>query len=149
MPSTRAREPDALDRRILGALAADARATHAAIARAVKLSRSAVQERIARMERDGIIAGYTVRLGEGARAPALRAYLLVTGQTGRLEHVADALRGRPGVVACSFVSGDVDLVLEIAAGETGELTGLRDEVAALPGVATTRTLVVLAARWSR
>ncbi|HEU4410312.1 MAG TPA: Lrp/AsnC family transcriptional regulator [Polyangiaceae bacterium] len=140
---------DDVDRRILRALEANARATHAAIARAVKLSRSAVQERIARMEREGVIAGYTVRLGQGGAAPALRAYLLVTGKTARLEHVADALRGRPEVVGCAFVSGDIDLVLELAAGKTEELTALRDAVAAMPDVATTRTLVVMATRWSR
>lgn len=142
-------ELDDLDRRILRALEANARATHASIARAVKLSRSAVQERIARMEREGVIAGYTVRLGDGGDAPALRAYLLVTGKTGRLEHVATALRGRPEVVGCAFVSGDIDLVLEIVAGKTDEITALRDEIAAMPEVGTTRTLVVMATRWLR
>ncbi|HEU4536957.1 MAG TPA: Lrp/AsnC family transcriptional regulator [Polyangiaceae bacterium] len=142
-------ELDDLDRRILRALDANARATHASIARAVKLSRSAVQERIARMEREGVIAGYGVRLGAAGAAPGLRAYLLVAGQTGRLEHVATALRGRPEVAACAFVSGEIDVVLEIAADSTEGLTRLRDEIAAMPGVATTRTLVVLASRWAR
>jgi DNA-binding Lrp family transcriptional regulator len=46
-------------------------------------------------------------------------------------------------------SGDIDLVLEIAAGKTDEITALRDAIAAMPEVATTRTLVVMATRWSR
>lgn len=140
---------DHLDRQILRALDANARATHASIARQVKLSRSAVQERIARLEREGVIAGYGVRLGAGGQPPKLRAYLLITGKTGQLESVATTLRGRPEVVACAFVSGDIDVVLELAVDHTDDLTRLRDEIAALPNVATTRTLVVMASRWSR
>jgi DNA-binding Lrp family transcriptional regulator len=140
---------DDVDRQILRALDANARATHAAIGRAVNLSRSAVQERIARMERDGVIAGYGVRLRRGDLGPALRAYLLVTGTTARLEHVAAALRGSPEVVGCAFVSGEVDLVLELAVDAAERLAALRDRVAAMPGVATTRTLVVMATRWAR
>ena len=54
---------DDLDRRLLAELGADARLTQVALAARVGLSRSAVQERLKRLERDGVILGYTLRLG--------------------------------------------------------------------------------------
>src|SRR3990167_8239156 len=50
-------ELDELDRRILAELGADARLTQVALAARVGLSRSAVQERLKRLERDGVILG--------------------------------------------------------------------------------------------
>ena len=69
---------DDLDRRLIAELSADARLTQVALAARVGLSRSAVQERLKRLERDGVILGYTLRLGLDS-APGVRAYLLVRG----------------------------------------------------------------------
>jgi Lrp/AsnC family transcriptional regulator, leucine-responsive regulatory protein len=141
---------DDVDRRILLALEADGRASHAAIARRVNLSRSAVQERIARMERDGTIAGYTVRRGAAAEpARALRALVFLTGKAPRLDRVVAWLRDRPEVASCSLVSGEIDMVLEARVASTEELAALRDALAALPEVASTRTLLVMANCFSR
>ena len=60
---------DETDRRLLAELEADGRLTQVALAARVGLSRTAVQERIARLEREGVIQGYTIRLrnpGAGA-----------------------------------------------------------------------------------
>ena len=58
---------------------ADARLSQAALGAWVGLSRSAVQERLRRLERKNIIAGYTLRLGPIGAAPGARPYLLVKG----------------------------------------------------------------------
>ena len=56
---------DPLDERIIAELTRNARAAHAELAAKVNLSRNAVRQRIERLERDGAIQGYTIRLGEG------------------------------------------------------------------------------------
>lgn len=66
---------DDKDAAILDALAADSRAPLKAIAAAVGLSRSSVQERIARLVADGTIAGFSIR--RGAEQKGARAYMLV------------------------------------------------------------------------
>ena len=53
---------DALDRRIIRELQRNARATTSNIAERLEVARSTVHERIARMEKDGTIAGYSVVL---------------------------------------------------------------------------------------
>ena len=59
---------DDLDRNILGLLGADARMSMATLARRLKVARSTIQARLERLETTGVIAGYTLKLGESARA---------------------------------------------------------------------------------
>ncbi|MFN8011354.1 MAG: Lrp/AsnC family transcriptional regulator [Holophagaceae bacterium] len=140
---------DDLDRRILSELQADARLSQAAIAARVGLSRSAVQSRIARLEACGVIAGYTLRLGSGRGRPGVRAYLLVQGSGPSHDRAVKALEAFPEVRVADSVSGDTDLVLQLEADSLPDVTRVRDEVAKLPGVAGTRTLLVMQARFDR
>ena len=63
---------DELDRNILGLLGADARMSVATLSRRLKVARSTIQARLERLETSGVIAGYTLKLGEGAREGRLR-----------------------------------------------------------------------------
>jgi DNA-binding Lrp family transcriptional regulator len=139
---------DALDRRLLAELIADARLTQVALAARVGISRSAVQERLKRLERDGVIAGYTIRLGQ-ARTVGVRAYLLLKGTAGSHEKALKALAAFPEVRAADSVSGDIDLVLQVEAERLEDINRVRDEVAKLPGVGGTQTLLVMAHRFDR
>ncbi|WP_243317931.1 Lrp/AsnC family transcriptional regulator [Geothrix paludis] len=139
---------DDLDRRLLAELGADARLTQVALAARVGLSRSAVQERLKRLERDGVILGYTLRLGQDSR-PGVRAYLLVRGSGPSHERALKRLEAFPEVRVADSVSGDIDLVLQLEADRLEDLNRIRDEVARLPGIASTQTLLVMAARFDR
>ncbi len=141
-------ELDDLDRRLIAELCADARLTQVALAARVGLSRSAVQARIKRLEREGVIRGYTLRL-DRERPAGVRAYLLVQGSGPSHERAVRALEAFPEVRVADSVSGDIDLVLQLEADRVEDLNRLRDEVAKLPGIAATRTLLVLAPRFDR
>ena len=139
---------DDLDRRLLAELEADARLTQVALAARVGLSRSAVQERLKRLERDGVILGYTLRLGQ-VRPPGVRAYLLVKGNGPSHDRAVRTLETFPEVRVADSVSGDIDLVLQLEADRLEDLNRVRDEVAKLPGIASTQTLLVMAPRFDR
>ena len=64
---------DELDRNIIGLLSADARVSVATLSRRLKVARSTIQARLERLETSGVIAGYTVKLGEAARQGRIRA----------------------------------------------------------------------------
>ena len=140
---------DELDRRILAELQADARLSQAAIAARVGLSRSAVQSRVARLEDSGVIAGYTLRLGVERDRPLVRAYLLVQGSGPDHNRAVKAREAFPEIRIADTVSGDTDLVLLVEAERLEDVTRVRDEVAKLPGIAGTRTLLVMQARFDR
>jgi DNA-binding Lrp family transcriptional regulator len=139
---------DELDRRLLAELAADARLTQVALAARVGLSRTAVQERLKRLEREGVILGYTLRLGQEPPR-GLRAYLLVKGTGASHDRAVRILEAFPEVRVADSVSGDIDLVLQLEAETLADLNRVRDEIAKLPGVASTQTLLVMAPRFSR
>ncbi len=139
---------DELDRRILAELRADARLSQVALAARVGLSRSAVQERIRRLEREGVIQGYTLRLAQ-EQAPGVRAYLLVRDSGPSHERALRSLEGFPEVRVADSVSGDIDLVLQLEAERLEDINRVRDEVAKLPGVASTQTLLVMKPRIDR
>lgn len=150
MPECPMAEPqlDDLDRRLLAELGLDARLTQVALAARVGLSRSAVQERLKRLEREGVIQGYTLRLGRAPRA-GLRAYLLVKDSGPSHERALRVLEGFPEVRAADSVAGEIGLVLQVEVASIADLNRVRDEVAKLPGVASTQTLLVMKGEFSR
>ncbi len=135
---------DDVDHRLLAELSLDARLTQVALAARVGLSRSAVQERLKRLERDGVILGYTLRLGR-ARPAGLRAYLLVKDSGPNHDRALKILEGFPEVRAAHSVAGGIDLVLQVEVAQVEDLNRLREEVAKLPGIASTQTLLVMSA----
>jgi Lrp/AsnC family leucine-responsive transcriptional regulator len=97
---------DAVDARILKALADDARTSVADIARLVGLSGPSVSERIRRLEESGVIEGYTVRINALEIGLPIAAWLRVRPLPGELARVADILRGLTEIVECDRVTGD-------------------------------------------
>ncbi len=138
---------DDLDRRLLAELLADARMTQAALGARLGISRSAVQARIHRLERLGVIQGYTLRLGQ-ERPRGIRAYLLIRGGASH-DRAVKALEAYPEVKVADSVSGEIDLVLQVEAEDLEAINRIRDEVARLPGIAGTQTLLVMAPRFDR
>ena len=100
---------DDIDREILAALTADARVPLVAIAARVHLSRNAVKQRMERMERDGVIAGYTVVPGAAAARGVTAIVMVYRSDRMRDDRVIATLRGIPEVVRCDVLSGEYDL----------------------------------------
>ncbi len=139
---------DDLDRRLLAELSLDARLTQVALAARLGLSRSAVQERIKRLEREGVIIGYTVKLGQ-APTTGLLAYLLVKDSGPDHARALRGLDGFPEIRVADSVAGEIGLVLQAEVATVEDLNRLRDAVGKLPGVASTQTLLVMKREFSR
>ncbi len=134
---------DSTDQRLLSLLRADARKPLVALAREIGLSRSATIARIKRMERDGVIAGYSVMLAlpdEGQK----RAWIVIRLTEGyRCRDVAPVLLEHVEVHTCHSLAGDWDVLLGVAVDSNERLAVLRDELAAIKGVANATTFPVL------
>jgi DNA-binding Lrp family transcriptional regulator len=136
------------DRKLLALLRADARESTASIARKLGLSRTTVQERIARLERTGAIAGYTLREPDG-RTSALSALVLLNVDAKTSEKVVRELKAMPAVSALRAVSGVFDYVATVEADTTAALDRELDRIGQLDGIERTQTLVVLSTRFER
>ncbi|WP_433718779.1 Lrp/AsnC family transcriptional regulator [Microbacterium laevaniformans] len=134
---------DDIDREILAALTADARVPLVAIAARVHLSRNAVKQRMERMERDGVIAGYTVVPGAAAARGVTALVMVYRSDRMRDDRVIATLRGIPEVVRCDVLSGEYDLLVTLHAATMDRIGQIWEQVAAIPGVANTVTAVSL------
>ncbi|MCR9150638.1 MAG: Lrp/AsnC family transcriptional regulator [Rhodobacteraceae bacterium] len=140
---------DDLDRGILALLGADARMSVATLARRLKVARSTIQARLERLETGGIIAGYTVKLGEAAREGRIRATVLLTIEPRAQAAVLARLRAIPEVERVHTTSGRVDLLLQVAAPSTTVLDGVLDRVGDIAGVKSSESLIHLSTKLDR
>jgi DNA-binding Lrp family transcriptional regulator len=140
---------DDTDRALIALLRENARASTAEIARKLDLSRTTVQSRLQRLERQRAVVGYTVVVPDEAEAALVRAHVLVTLAPKRSAAIESALRRIPEVRVLHSVSGPFDLIAVVAAASIGELDTLIDRIGALDGVERTTSAIVLSTRIQR
>lgn len=140
---------DDLDRRILAQLGQDARVSVAVLARRLKVARSTVQARLEKLEASGLIAGYTVRLGEAAREGRIRATVLLTVEPRAQAAILPRLKAVPEVERIHTTSGRVDLLLQLSAGSTAQLDAVLDQIGDLTGVLSSESLIHLSTKLDR
>jgi Lrp/AsnC family leucine-responsive transcriptional regulator len=97
---------DATDARLLTELQPDARLTNAELGRRVNLSPPAVAERLRRLERDGVIAGYRTEVDPKALGYALGVIMRIRPSARQLHKVAELARETSEVVECHRITGE-------------------------------------------
>ncbi len=134
--------------KLIALLRANAREPTASLARKLGLARSTVQERIARMEREGTIKGYTVKLSEEA-AGHLRAVVMISTDPKQADRVGAELKKLTEVRSLVAVSGASDLIATVEAESAARLGAALDRIGKLHGVARTVSSIVLSEKFSR
>ena len=137
------------DSKLLALLKANAREPTASLARKLGLARSTVQERIARLERERVIQGYTVRLSEEADARRLQAIVMITADPKQAERVAADLKRMPEVRSLAAVSGAHDMVATVEADTPAKMDASLDRIGRAHGVARTLSSIILSEKFSR
>ena len=140
---------DEIDRALLARLRENARDSTASLARALGVSRTTVQSRIARLERLKVICGYTVRTSEAHERGLVRALVMITVGPKQSAAVEAAVRRMPDVRAPHSVSGPFDMIAEAAAASIGEMDALIDAIGGLEGVERTTSSVILSTKFDR
>jgi Lrp/AsnC family leucine-responsive transcriptional regulator len=130
---------DALDARILSALAADARTRIADLARLVGLSPPSVAERVRRLEEAGVIERYTLVIDPRAIGLTVAAWMRVRPMPGELKTVAEILRNLPEIVECDRVTGEDCFVARAHLKSIQDLERLIDQI--IPHAMTTTSII--------
>jgi Lrp/AsnC family leucine-responsive transcriptional regulator len=117
---------DDLDRKIIGELLADGRASVAELGRRVNLSPPAVAERLRRLEQTGVITGYRAEVDLQQLGYGLTAIVRVKPAPGRLKTVASLAQEIPEVVECHRITGEDCFFLRVALRSIDELGPLLD-----------------------
>jgi len=140
---------DDLDARLIDLLRDNARAPAAKLARDLGISRTTLQSRLERLERAGVVAGYTVRLADAHERGQIHAYVLMTVSHKHSAQVTAAVRKMSAVRLLQSVSGPFDLIAKAVAPGVAEMDALIDALGALDGVERTTSSVVLSTKIDR
>ncbi|MEP9372979.1 Lrp/AsnC family transcriptional regulator [Mesorhizobium sp. KR1-2] len=137
------------DRALIALLREDARASTAELARRLGVSRTTVQSRLERLERNGVIAGYSVKLSADHEKNLVRAHILVTALPKLAAAVEVVLKRIPEVRTLHSVSGNFDMIIVVEAPSVRDLDALIDRIGALEGVERTLSSIILSTRIDR
>jgi DNA-binding Lrp family transcriptional regulator len=134
---------DSLDRRLLALLRENARASIASLAKELSVARGTVQNRLSRLERDGTVVGYSVRLKPQVEEHRIRALMTIAVEGNRIDAVIAALRGDPAVGALHSTNGRWDIVAELRADSLASFDQVLGRIRQLEGIASTETSLLL------
>ncbi|HEY5288611.1 MAG TPA: Lrp/AsnC family transcriptional regulator [Caulobacteraceae bacterium] len=132
---------DETDRKLITLLRVNARTPVAALAKALKVSRGTVQNRIDRMLKSGVIGGFTIHVRD--EIERVRAVMAIAVEGERSRAVLKALHGFPEVRAVHMTNGRWDMIAEL---ETDSLAGFSDAldgVRLIEGISATETSLLL------
>lgn len=140
---------DPLDRELVALLQANARESTANLARKLGVARTTVVARLSRLEREGLIVGYGVKLRQDVTDQGVQAYVGIRTEPKSGRDVTRQLAKLPELRQLCSVSGEYDYFAHLCAESTSRLDALLDHIGELEGVIKTHTSVVLAMRVDR
>jgi DNA-binding Lrp family transcriptional regulator len=134
---------DDTDRQLLARLRSDGRASVASLAQDLKISRGTVQNRMRKLEEDGTIAGYTVRLKPQVEEKNIRAWMTVAVEGNFVDAVVKSLRGDPAVSELHTTNGRWDILAEIRADSLEAFDRVLGRIRLIEGISQSETSLLL------
>ncbi|WP_323119736.1 Lrp/AsnC family transcriptional regulator [Burkholderia alba] len=134
---------DDIDRQLIALLRDDARLPVVALAKHLRVARATVQNRMTRLERGGVIVGYTVRLKPTVERHRIRALMSIAVQGNRAAEIVKGLRGHPSVVTIHSTNGRWDLVAELSSDSLESFDRVLGAIRLIDGIANTETSILL------
>lgn len=137
------------DEKLLALLQRDARASISDLARALSLSRATVQNRLQKLQDNGVIKSYTVELSDAYLADLVSAHVSIKVKQKLTARTNTELRQMPQISALYAISGEYDLIAIVQAQSTEQLSHLLDDIGNLEGVERTTSSVILETKFKR
>jgi len=136
-------ELDAMDRKLLSMLQEDAKLPYAKLAKKLGISSSGVHKRIKRLIDAGVVRRFVAVLDPQVIGKKLKAFIGVSTAPGTCRDVIARLSKRPEVLEIHEVAGEHDLFVKLITDDTLRLNELLHEMDKIPGISSTRTIIVL------
>lgn len=134
---------DALDHQLLALLRLNARTATATLAKQLGVSRGTIANRVARLEANGVIAGYTVQVRSDTEPSGIRAWMSIAVDGDKTREVIKRLLGEPSVRALHDTNGRWDLLAEVHAASITELSEMLERIRKIKGIGNTETSIHL------
>ncbi len=121
----------------------NARESVATLASKLGVSRGTVTNRMERLEREGLIVGYSVRLRPDVQPEVLRAWMSIEIVGNDTRRVMASLLGEPGVAALHSTNGRWDLLAELQVASLEELSRVLERIRLIKGISNSETSIHL------
>ena len=135
---------DSTDQRLVALLRQDARLPVATLAAKLGVSRGTVNNRLTKLQKAGVIIGYTVQLRPDAQPDQIRAWMGIDVEGNQTREVVAHLLGEPGIASLHDTNGRRDLLAELRASTMAELSQVLERIRLLKGIRGTETSIHLA-----
>ncbi|RLG57565.1 MAG: AsnC family transcriptional regulator [Hadesarchaea archaeon] len=136
-------ELDAIDRKLLNLLQEDAKMPYAELAKRLGISSSGVHKRVRRLVEGGVIKKFVAVIDPQISGKKLKAFIGISTSPGACGQVIAQLSKRPEVLEIHEAAGEHDLFIKIITDDTLKLNEILHEMDRIPGVSSSRTLIVL------
>lgn len=137
---------DETDRKLIGALRHDARASLSELASRLGVSRTTVRSRLDRLRQRRDIVGFSVVLKEDVQTDPVRSLMMIGIEGRGAERITRQLTSMPTVKAVHSTNGRWDLIVELGTDTLARLDDVLGQIRRLQGVATSETNLLLATR---
>jgi DNA-binding Lrp family transcriptional regulator len=134
---------DEIDRELLGLLRVNARTPVATLAKKLQIARGTVQNRMSKLEREGVIAGYSVRLKPEVDERRIAALMTIAVEGNNADKVLRTLRGDPAVQTLHTTNGRWDIVAELRADSLEAFDKVLGRIRQVDGIVNTETSLLL------
>ncbi|HEY4802204.1 MAG TPA: Lrp/AsnC family transcriptional regulator [Paraburkholderia sp.] len=134
---------DDVDRQLIALLRDNARTSVVTLAKQLRVARATVQNRIARLEENGVIVGYTIKVKPAAEKHRIRALMSIAVEGNQAAEVVKALRGYPNVTTIYSTNGRWDLIAELQADSLENFDRVLGAIRLITGIANTETSILL------
>ncbi|OBF26428.1 Lrp/AsnC family transcriptional regulator [Mycobacterium sp. ACS4331] len=139
---------DDVDRRLIRELVRDGRQSMLALAQRAHISRTHVYARIERLEKAGVIEGFTARINMERAGFATSALIALTILQDAWRGLSEQLKTLRHVERFTLVGGDFDVLVVVRAPDNKTLRDVvLEQIHSLPGIRSSRTWLVFE-EWS-
>ena len=135
---------DFIDYKLLECLKENSRENATNIGEKINLSTSAVIERIKKLEKLGVIEGYTTIINQAALGRDIMAFIYVSLEHPKYnQNFIRLINENSSISECHYIAGDFDFILKIITQKRSMLEEILNYIKAIKGVSLTRTSLVL------
>lgn len=140
---------DKIDLNLIRLLQGNARLSVTELAHEMRLARTTVHERLKRMEHNGTIQGYTIRLNRDPYSEYTRFYVIIEAQKNKQSSIIESIGRFHEITLAQIVNGDANIICSGLVPRLEDLEALTQELATIVGIVRMEILIVLTDKLDR
>lgn len=132
---------DKIDKQIIEILKEDSSTSVTSIKKKIKLSETAIRNRILNLKQNGVIKKFTIEVNQEQKSKAIT--LISVNPSSLTPKIAELLKSINGVEIIYEITGQYDIIAILSADNITEVNNCIDEIRTIDGVSDSNTIIIL------